>query len=237
MDEAPRLNGIQNENHTEYSEISRNKCPGRPLLKWGPWNHSFANGLTYARTPHSTATMATLTRLHHVETNKATTNGPEERSRDEELRKPHIRPQNDDATRIKISQRSRRTHDAIDTKLPRTAPTEGLTKHTPDSHNEQTGAKDDEQTETCRNGITPKTIRLDTIGALRRGCHDAYRTHYQRANNDAYESNDTTNIGRDNTGRMKNARRKKSDAVPTRNNAHELPTTRIKNYAPHAYHE
>ena len=34
-DEAPRLNGKQNEGHVEYLEISRNKWPGRPLFKWG----------------------------------------------------------------------------------------------------------------------------------------------------------------------------------------------------------
>ena len=78
-----------------------------------------------------------------------------------------------------MRQRSRRTHYATDMKLPRTAPTEGLTRHTHDSHDEQTGAEDDEQTETDRNGITTKTIRLDTIGILRRGCHDAYRAHYE----------------------------------------------------------
>ena len=72
------------------------------------------------------------------------------------------------------------------------APTECLTKHTHDSHDEQTEAEDDERTKTCRNGTTTKTIRLDTIGALRRGCHDAYRTRHERANNEACESNDTT---------------------------------------------
>ena len=81
------------------------------------------------------------------------------------------------------------------------------------------------------------TIRIDTIGALRRGFKDAYRAHYERTNNEAYGSTDTTDIGRDNTGRMKNTIRKTSDAVPTRNNAHELLTTRIKNYAPHEYHD
>ena len=206
---------------------------GRPLFRRvsGPWYHSFANGLTLVRTPRLTETMATRTRLHLVETNEATTNGPEERSHNEDLRKPHSRLQNDDATRITIIQRSRRTHDAIDTKLPRTAPTEGLAKHTHNSHDEQTGTEDDEQTETCSSGITTKTIRLDTIGALRRGCHDAYRAHYERTNNEAYESTDKTNVGRDNTRRMKNAIRKTSDVVPTRNNAHGLPTTRIENYA------
>ena len=54
---------------------------------------------------------------------------------------------------------------------------------------------------------------------------------------DWYEGNDTTNIWRDNKGQMKNAIRETSDAVPTRNKAHELPTTRIKNYAQHAYHD
>ena len=86
---------------------------------------------------------------------------------------------NDDTMRITIRQRSRRTHDAIDTKLPRTAPTEGLTKHTHDSYKEQTGAKDDEQTKKYRNGTTTETVRLDTIRTLRRGCHDAYRAHYE----------------------------------------------------------
>ena len=159
------------------------------------------------------------------------------RSHDEDLRKPHLRLQKDDATRTTISQRSRRTHDAIDTKPPRTAPTVGLTKHTHDFRDEQTGAKDDEQTETFRNGLAKTTIRLDTIGARRRDCNDAYRAHYERTNNEAHEGNDTTNIGRDNTGQMKNAIRKTSDAVATRNNAHGRPTTRIRNYAPHAYHD
>ena len=53
------------------------------------------------------------------------------------------------------------------------------TRHTHDPHDEQTGAKDDEKTETDRNGITTKTIRLDTIGTIHRGCHDANRAHYE----------------------------------------------------------
>ena len=160
-----------------------------------------------------------------------------QQSHDEDLRKPHLRLQNDDATRIKIIQQSRRTHDAIDTKLPRTALMKGLTKHTHDFHDEQTEAKDDEQTETCRNGITTNTTRIDTSGARRGGCNDAYRDLYERTNNEAYESNDSTTIGRDDTGRMKNAIRKTTDAEPMRNNSHGRPTTRIKNYAPNAYQD
>ena len=145
-----------------------------------------------------------------------------------------------------MGQRTRRTHEAIDTKLSRKAPTKGPAKQGHDSHDEQTGAKNDEQTETCRNGTTTKTIRHDTIGALRSGYHD----------NDARGTTSKTNLRANEThtdrrirkqrygkhrlitrGRMKNAIRKTNDAVPTRNNAHELRTTRIKNYAPHAYHD
>ena len=160
-----------------------------------------------------------------------TTTRRTKRSHDENLRKPHLRLQNDDAKRITIGQSSRRTHIAIDTKQPRTAPTEGLTKKTQDFHYERTRAEDDEQTETFRNGITTRTVQLDTIGARRRGCNDAYRTHYESTNNEAHESNDTTNIGRDRRGRRKTTNeairlteRRPNDALTTQRN--ELLTTR-----------
>ena len=83
------------------------------------------------------------------------------------------------------------------TKLQRTPPTKGFTKHTHHPHDEQTGAKDDEQAETGRDGITTKTIRGDTIGALRRGYHDAYRADYERTDNEAWGTTSTPNLRAD----------------------------------------
>ena len=84
-DDAPRLNERQNEKHTKYSDISRNKWPGRPLFKWGAVV-PLVRERTHVRTESTLdgnycsarISMATRTRLDHVATNEATTNGSDE---------------------------------------------------------------------------------------------------------------------------------------------------------------